>query len=165
MNTSIKTFSFALIVAAGLTGCDKKADSTSYSHPSDAVRQADGTYRYADGSIRNADGSVKTAAPVRDVPRDTTAPRDPAMEKPTKPDAVSQGNNQPDLDVTAAIRKAVLAREGMSMAGKNVVIVTEKGTITLKGEVATAAEKTAIGEIATANASGRAVDNQIVVKP
>ena len=176
MNSSIKTLSFAMIVAAGMTGCDKKADTTSSStHPTDAVRQTDGTYRYADGSVRNADGSIKTAAPIRDAARDSSATRDPAMrdsttrdpalDKPVKPDAMSQGNNQADIDVTAAIRKAVLAREGMSMAGKNAVIVTEKGTITLKGEVATAAEKATIGEIAAANAAGRTVDNQIVVKP
>ncbi|HYD01211.1 MAG TPA: BON domain-containing protein, partial [Phycisphaerales bacterium] len=115
-----------------------------------------------DGSIRNADGSIRTAAPSMPEARDN---RNLPNEKPTKPDAVDQSNKQADLDVTQAIRKAVLARDGMSMGAKNITIVTEMGTVTLKGEVASDTEKTTIGEIATANAAGRTVDNQLTVKP
>ena len=67
--------------------------------------------------------------------------------------------------MTQAIRKALVARDGMSMAAKNITIVTEKGTVTLKGEVASDAEKAAIAEIASANAAGRTVDNQLSVAP
>jgi hypothetical protein len=158
MKHTLKMLPFALILAAGLTACDKGTTSTSssYKHPSDAVRQSDGTYRYSDGSIHNADGSVLAPAPSRDVTKD----------KPTKPDAMDQSNDKADLDVTAAIRKAVQAREGISTGTKStLVIVTQKGTITLKGPVADEAEKTTIGEIATSNAGGRTVDNQLAVTP
>lgn len=159
MKNTLKVLPLMLVLAAGMTACDKTTSSDTYKHPSDAVRQADGSYRYSDGSIHNADGSLRTAAPRREA-----TPVEPA--KPTKPDAVDQSNEQADLDVTAAIRKAVQAREGVSAGTKSMlVVVTTKGTVTLKGEVATDAEKTAIGEIATANAAGRTVDNQLTVKP
>lgn len=159
MNTTLKMFPLALIIAAGLAACDKSPSTSSYSHPSDAVRQVDGTYKYADGSIHNADGSLKTPAPAA---RESTT----SKEKPVKPDAVTQGNNQADLDVTAAIRKGIQARDDVSSGTKSLlVIVTEKGTVTLKGQVASEAEKATIAEIAVANAAGRTVDNMLTVKP
>ncbi|MBY0307465.1 MAG: BON domain-containing protein [Phycisphaerales bacterium] len=178
MPTSMKLFSAALLLGATMTACDKSDTNnhTASNVPKDAVRQADGTYRYADGSIHNSDGSTVSSAPRREA-RDTNADsRDAAKNdwsdkpptpdgKPTKPDSVQQGNNQADLDVTQAIRKALVARDGMSMAAKNITIVTEKGTVTLKGEVASDAEKAAIAEIASANAAGRTVDNQLSVAP
>ena len=159
MKSPLKIFSFAMLIAAGMAACDKTNSNGEYKHPSDAVKQADGTYRYADGSVHNADGTVKTPAATS-----TPAPRNDTT-KPTKPDAMSQGNDAAEREVTQAIRKAVVAREGMSMAAKNVVIVTEKGTVTLKGEVPTESEKATIAEIASSNAGSRTVDNQIVVKP
>ena len=162
MKTTFKMIPAALVIAAGLTACEKNSStnvSSSYKHPSDAVRQADGSYRYADGSIHNADGTLRMSAP-------TAEDRNRPAEKPTKPDAVDQSNKQADLDVTQAIRKAVQAREGISTGTKSLlVIVTDASTVTLKGEVATDGEKTSIGEIATANAAGRTVDNQLTVKP
>jgi len=87
-------------------------------------------------------------------------------EKPTKPDAVDQGNSQAELDVTQAIRKAVQARDDVSAGTKSaLVIVTDKTRVTLKGPVASEAEKTAIGDVATSNAAGRTIDNQLAVKP
>jgi len=163
MKTSLSILPLALLMAASMTACDKNANSSSsFKPPSDATKQSDGSYRYADGSIHNADGTLRTAAPSRD----TTTNRDTSKDKPTKPDATDQGNNQADLDVTQAIRKAVQAREGVSAGTKSVlVIVTASGTVTLKGEVPSEAEKNTIAEIAMSNAAGRTVDNQLVVKP
>lgn len=164
MNTTLKMLPFALIMAAGLAACDKAPAVSSYTHPTDAVRQSDGTYKYADGSVHNADGSQKTPAPaMRETP---PAMRDTTKDKPVKPDAMTQGNNQSDLDVTAAIRKGIQSRDDVAMGTKSLlVIVTEKGTVTLKGQVATEAEKATIAEIAVANAAGRTVDNMLTVKP
>jgi osmotically-inducible protein OsmY len=160
----------ALMIAAAMTACDKTNtnNNTASNLPKDAVRQSDGTYRYADGTIHNSDGSVVNTTPRREA-RENTDKREwsdkpPTGDgKPTKPDAVTQSNTQADLDVTQAIRKAIVGREGMSTAAKNITVVTDKGTVTLKGEVASESEKASIAEIAMANSAGRTVDNQLSV--
>lgn len=153
-----------LVIAAAMTACDKTNtnNKTASNLPKDAVRQADGTYRYADGSVHNSDGSLVNEAPRRET-RDNADRMD--NQKANNPDATNQGNNQADLDVTQAIRKAVLGREGMSMSAKNITIVTDKSTVTLKGEVPTESEKATIAEIAMNNSGGRTVDNRLDVKP
>jgi hypothetical protein len=159
----------AIMIAAAMTACNKTntGTNTASNLPKDAVRQSDGTYRYADGSIHNSDGTLVTSSPRREARdnRDWSDKPPTGDGKPSKPDAVNQGNAQADLDVTAAIRKAIVGREGMSMAAKNVTVVTDKGTVTLKGEVASESEKANIAEIAMANAGGRTVDNQLSVAP
>lgn len=76
--------------------------------------------------------------------------------------AGDQGNSQGDIQITQRIRQAVVAHDKMSVNGKNVKIVTNDGRVTLRGPVASAEEKKAIGEIANRVASGR-VDNQLEV--
>jgi len=79
--------------------------------------------------------------------------------------ADQQGQSQPDLDMTKKIRDAVTSDSTLSMLAQNVKIITNNGTVTLRGPVNTAAEKTAIYNKAV-DAAGKAnVKNQIQVKP
>jgi osmotically-inducible protein OsmY len=87
--------------------------------------------------------------------------RDRSAETKTSGD---QSNAKPDIQVTAAIRRAVMREESLSMTAKNVKIITENGVVTLRGPVKSAAEKTKIGELATANAAQAKIDNQLEVK-
>ncbi|MGI9087221.1 MAG: BON domain-containing protein [Chthoniobacterales bacterium] len=75
-----------------------------------------------------------------------------------------QSNKKPDIDVTAAIRRAVMHEDALSMTAKNVKIITENGVVTLRGPVNSAAEKAKIGELAMANAGQAKIDNQLEVK-
>jgi sporulation protein YlmC with PRC-barrel domain len=75
-----------------------------------------------------------------------------------------QGNSKADLDITAQIRKQVIATKDMSTYGKNVKIVSNNGRVALRGPVRSEEEKRIIGEIATGIATG-AVDNRLEVKP
>ena len=75
-----------------------------------------------------------------------------------------QGQNQADITISADIRKAVVGADGMSMNAKNVKIITEGGVVTLRGPVASAAEKDSIGQLATKTAGVKRVDNQLEVK-
>ncbi len=75
-----------------------------------------------------------------------------------------QSNSKADIDVTAAIRRAVMKDDSLSMTAKNVKIITENGMVTLRGPVKSAAEKAKIAELAAAAAGGAKIENQIEVK-
>ncbi len=75
-----------------------------------------------------------------------------------------QSNNQEDVKITAAIRRAVVGDKSLSMTAKNVKIITANGTVTLRGPVNNDAEKTKIAELAQSAAGGAKIDNQLEVK-
>lgn len=75
-----------------------------------------------------------------------------------------QSNASPDINVTAAIRRAVVHDGSLSMMAKNVKIITADGVVTLRGPVKSAAEKARIAQLAAANAGQAKVVDQIEVK-
>lgn len=75
-----------------------------------------------------------------------------------------QSESPEDIKTTAAIRRAVVADDSLTMTATNVKIITANGKVTLRGPVKTAAEKTKIGELAKKNAGKATVDNQLEVK-
>ena len=78
--------------------------------------------------------------------------------------ATDQSNDPADVKMTADIRKMVVNDDSLSMAAKNVKIITIAGVVTLRGPVNTAEEKRLIGEIADRIARSENVDNQLEVK-
>lgn len=66
--------------------------------------------------------------------------------------------------MTAAIRRAVVGDDSLSMTAKNVKIITADGVVTLRGPVKTAAEKAAIAKHAKAAAGEAKIVNQIEVE-
>lgn len=76
---------------------------------------------------------------------------------------MDQGNGETDLRITQQIRQAVMADGSLSFTAKNVKIITMNGSVTLRGPVNTAAERSAI-EAAARKVAGAQVDNQIEVK-
>jgi hypothetical protein len=116
---------------------------------------ADGVYRayrvepYFTTNVTTA--ADNTARNVRDRDNRTLTPLD-------------QGNSQADVDITAQIRKEIIAGKGMSVNARNVKVITNKGQVTLRGPVKNAEEKRLIGEIAERIAHPENVDNQIDVK-
>ena len=71
--------------------------------------------------------------------------RDRSGETQTSGD---QSNSQDDVNITAAIRRAVVKDDSLSTTAKNVKIITANGMVTLRGPVKTDAEKTKIAELA-----------------
>ncbi len=61
---------------------------------------------------------------------------------------LDQGSSKSDTEITAQIRKDIIATKDMSVNAKNVKIITVNGVVTLRGPVNSAEEKTAIDEIA-----------------
>lgn len=77
--------------------------------------------------------------------------------------AGDQGNSPGDIAITADIRKAVMARDGLSVNAQNVKIITINGRVTLRGPVNSEEERTIIGDIAGGVVEASAVDNQLEV--
>ena len=77
-----------------------------------------------------------------------------------------QKTNATDQDLTARIRKAVMADKGLSTYAHNVKIVSQNGIVTLKGPVRSADEEKSIMAKAVDAAGGRdKVVDQMTVKP
>lgn len=75
-----------------------------------------------------------------------------------------QSNSPEDIKITAAIRRAVVADDSLTMTATNIKIITADGVVTLRGPVKTAAEKSKIGKLAQEHADGAKVENQLEVK-
>jgi hyperosmotically inducible protein len=57
---------------------------------------------------------------------------------------LDQGENAQDLEISANIRKAIVADDSLSLNAHNVKIITNGGTVTLRGPVKSAQEKAAV---------------------
>ena len=75
-----------------------------------------------------------------------------------------QSNSTEALQTTANIRKALMADKSLSVSGHNVKIVTNGSTVTLRGPVASTAEKERIAALARENAPGKDIVDQLTVK-
>ena len=76
---------------------------------------------------------------------------------------LDQGNSESDRNITASIRKAVVDDDSLSMNAHNVKIITQGGVVTLKGEVESAKEKSAVEAKAKSVAGVAKVDSQLEV--
>jgi hyperosmotically inducible periplasmic protein len=105
-----------------------------------------------------------TAGPSSAVEPDNTAVNERDADASTKT-PIDQDETQRDVNITAEIRKAVLADEKMSVNARNVKIITAAGKVTLRGPVNSQEEKDAIESTAKAVAGKDNVTNEIDVKP
>lgn len=74
-----------------------------------------------------------------------------------------QKEDATDLEITAAIRRAVVADESLSTNAHNVKIITQDGVVTLRGPVDSEAEKTRIVKLAQEAAGVKNLDNQLEI--
>jgi osmotically-inducible protein OsmY len=72
-----------------------------------------------------------------------------------------QPNNADDIKLAAAVRKAILADDALSITAHNVKLVAAGGNVILRGPVKSAAEKERIGAIAKGVPGVNTVENQI----
>jgi hyperosmotically inducible periplasmic protein len=89
--------------------------------------------------------------------------RDRSKAEPT---ADQQKESKDDRDLTAKIRKSIMADKALSTYAHNIKVITQNGTVTLKGPVHSDDEKKAIVAKAVEVAgSADKVTDQITVKP
>jgi len=91
-----------------------------------------------------------TAANASDRTADMSTPAD-------------QSNSADAIRVTADIRRAVVSDKSLSTSAHNVKIVTSGNTVTLRGPVASAAEKDRVAALARQYAGGKDVLDQLTV--
>ena len=86
--------------------------------------------------------------------------------KAAEPTADQQKMNKEDRELTANIRKSIMADKSLSTYAHNVKIISQNGVVTLKGPVHSEDEKKAIVAKAVEVAgSADKVNDQITVKP
>jgi hypothetical protein len=81
------------------------------------------------------------------------------------PTASDQPENAADRELVAAIRQQLMADEALSTAAQNVTIVSEGGSVTLRGRVSTPDEKSRVETAARQAPGAGQIDNQIEVAP
>ncbi len=89
------------------------------------------------------------------------------LGKPGGLTALDQGTSEADLKITKEIRQSLTsatAPTDLSLAAKNVAIITKDGVITLKGIVKTEAEKQSLETKAAAIPGVKSINNQLEVK-
>ena len=112
---------------------------------------------YTDEVYRSFEQEPYTRMVDADNTRTNRRDRDGATLTP-----LDQSNVKSDLEITARIRKAIIAYDGLSVNAQNVKIITRDNVVTLRGPVKTHAEKAIIGEIAAREGgSSLRVDNQL----
>ncbi|CAN5859035.1 hypothetical protein BH11MYX4_BH11MYX4_57750 [soil metagenome] len=102
------------------------------------------------GAADNTKDATNTKINDRDRPSTALTPMD-------------QGGGK-DRDITAAIRRSVVADSSLSFNAKNVKIITVGGKVTLRGPVKSDAEKATIESKAKSAPGVTEVDNQLEVK-
>jgi hyperosmotically inducible protein len=72
----------------------------------------------------------------------------------TQPTADQQKNNASDLNLTKNIRRSIMEDKSLSTDAHNVKVISQDGTVTLKGPVKSEAEKSSIVSKAASLAGG-----------
>lgn len=77
---------------------------------------------------------------------------------------LDQSNSKADTEIVANIRSALTSDKSLSVYAKNVKIIVRNGAVTLRGPVATAAEKARVESWAKSVAGVRTVQSEIDIK-
>ena len=106
---------------------------------------------------------IYAQAPASDPKADNTKvnKRDRAAGEPT---ADQQKNNRTDLDLTKDIRRSIMDDKALSTYAHNVKVISQNGTVTLKGPVKSEEEKKAIVSKAASIVGAEKVNDQMSVK-
>jgi hyperosmotically inducible periplasmic protein len=86
-------------------------------------------------------------------------------QKPGALTADQQKMNATDRDLTAKIRRAIMANKSLSVYAHNIKIISQNGIVTLKGPVRSDEEVRAIMASAIEIAGGDNAVNQMTVQP
>lgn len=79
--------------------------------------------------------------------------------------AIDQGNSPADMETTRKIRADLMERGDLSAFGKNALVITQDGVVTLKGHVRSKQEKRIIEQCAVKVAGKSKVKNELQIIP
>ena len=103
---------------------------------------------------------VAVAASVQDQ---NPKPDNSAQNKNQNQTAQNQSSAASDRELTAKVRKAIIADKDLSTYAHNIKIITQNGTVTLKGPVKSDEEKQKIESDAAGVVSRDSIVNQLTV--
>lgn len=108
-------------------------------------------------------GAAAAQAPVPDKAPDNTG----VNQRDRQPGAVTADTQKgkADGDITKEIRQSIVKDKSLSTYAHNVKIITQGGTVTLRGPVSSDADKLAIQAIAVRVAGESNVKNELEVSP
>ena len=116
------------------------------------------------GADERSGKTTPRPAPDQDTPAADNTGTNRRDRKDSEPTADQQKNGKSDLDLTAEIRRSVMADKALSTNAHNVKIIAENGKVTLKGPVATAKEKKIVEKKAQQIAGSENVVSEIQIK-
>ena len=105
-------------------------------------------------------GIAGTAATAQDQ---STKPDNSAQNKNQDQTAQNQSSAASDRELTAKVRKAIIADKDLSTYAHNIKIITQNGTVTLKGPVKSQDEKTKIENDVAAVVAHDSIVDQLTV--
>jgi hyperosmotically inducible periplasmic protein len=108
-------------------------------------------------------GSLQAAVQDRSTAPDNTRVNK-ADRDASQPTADQGKNNMSDRDLEKHIRREVVKDKSLSTYGHNVKIISQHGTVTLRGPVHSEDEKRAVEEHARKYAGDGHVNNELTVK-
>jgi len=106
--------------------------------------------------------SGTTAKAIGKTPDNTAKSKRDRDSRPLTP--LDQGSSKNDTEITAQIRKDIIAENDMSLNAKNIKIITLNGLVTLRGQVNSSKEKSKITEIARRLVGTHNLSNQLEAK-
>lgn len=109
--------------------------------------------------------SIGIAGAGATVQDQNSKPDNSAQNKNQGQTAQSQSSAASDRELTAKVRKAIVADKDLSTYAHNIKIITQNGTVTLKGPVKSDEEKQKIESDAAGVVSQSSIVNQLTVTP
>ena len=101
------------------------------------------------------------------MPADNLPPDNSGVNQRDRSDqtltADDQSNSKSDITLAAKVRRAVMKKRGLSMQAKNIKIIAQDGTVTLRGPVKSSAERASIEKTVRKAAGKASIDNQLEV--
>jgi hyperosmotically inducible protein len=82
----------------------------------------------------------------------------------SQPTAQNQSQSKSDVQLAAAVRKAIVGEKSLSTYAHNVKVIARDGAVTLAGPVRSADEKTKVEQLARDAAGGKTVNSNLTVK-
>jgi osmotically-inducible protein OsmY len=101
---------------------------------------------------------------AQDTPKPDNTRANQGDGKPGAVTADQQKANTSDQDITKNIRRSIVSDKSLSTYAHNVKIITQNGSVTLKGPVQSDSEKQSIEAKAVAIAGADKVTDQLTVK-
>jgi hyperosmotically inducible protein len=107
-----------------------------------------------------------SAAAQQPPTKSTDAPPDNTkVNRPGEINATSQKNTRNDLAISRDIRRAIVADKSLSTYAHNVKVISENGSVTLKGPVRSEEERKTIEAKAVEVAGRDHVANELTIAP